>query len=64
MDDLSNLSDGELAQAMREAVRDLNRASELCQKRELVVTYRIKSPDQNKGHTNPRLVINVMTEVA
>lgn len=57
-------SDGELAYAIRDAVKLLNHYADVAAKRELVVSYRIKAPDQNKGQTNPRLVVNVMTEVA
>lgn len=57
------LTDNEFAIRLRGSVAALNTLVELAAERELIVNYRIK-PIDNTPHSNPKLIVNVMTEVA
>lgn len=61
--ELHQCSDSDLAGAIRGVVDLMNVMVIQAAKRELIVTYRIKDGVKGDGLTNPRVVVNVTTEV-
>lgn len=62
--DSTGVSDFEIAQTIRNAIKALNELVEVAAARELIVAYRIKDEVKTDGLTNPRIIVSVMTEVA
>lgn len=62
--DLTKLTDAELSSLIRQLVSQLNICAGNATARELIVSYRIKSPEHGNEVKAPRLIVSVMTEVA
>lgn len=62
--DSTGVSDFEVAETIRKAIKALNDIVEVAAARELIVAYRIKDGVKTDGLTNPRIIVSVMTEVA
>lgn len=58
------MTDIELADRIRGTVDYLNDLALSALRRELIVAYRIKSPEHGDTLKPPRIIVSVMTEVA